>query len=189
MLPILTKVTPHSSKLRLFNAAKKNTKIWTSLLWLSGGKLNPTKCFHYYIHPKYNFRKHTTEYLSEKQAPGSILLTDHATGLSTLVECLEPTCARRILGVLLANNDNGKQQIKLSLDKACTFLGKIKHSNLSKQAKWMAITSIMEPEVHCPLVATLSKQNDLNKVERIITRAKCNALNEHFPRAIIYGSM
>ncbi len=40
-------------------------------------------------------------------------------------------------------------------------------------------------------MATLCDKNDLNKIERVITRAKCNALglNEHFPQALIYGPL
>ncbi len=38
-------------------------------------------------------------------------------------------------------------------------------------------------------MATLCDKKYIDKIERVITRAKCNALglNEHFPRAIIYG--
>jgi hypothetical protein len=47
----------------------------------------------------------------------------------------------------------------------------------------------MEPEVQYPLMATLCDKKDLDKIERVITRTKCHALglNEHFPRAIMYG--
>ncbi len=30
----------------IFEAANKNTDIWTKLLWISGGILNPEKCFY-----------------------------------------------------------------------------------------------------------------------------------------------
>ena len=132
----------------LFRAGTENTKIQTSLLWLSGGNLNPSKCFYYYIHPRYNFKRLTTEYVREKRAPGNILITDPVTKVSSPIDRLEPSQARRTLGVTMAPSGTSKEQINVSLGKAQKFLGKIKHSKLSKKAKWTAITSIMEPEVH-----------------------------------------
>jgi hypothetical protein len=66
------------------------------------------------------------------------------------MERLAPFTARRTLGVIMAPDGSSKDQIKTSLSKALVFIGKIKHSNLSKQAKWTAITSLLEPE-HGPL--------------------------------------
>jgi hypothetical protein len=40
----------------------------------------------------------------------------------------------------MAPNGDGHSQITTSLNKARTFLGKIKHSKLSSTAKWTAIT-------------------------------------------------
>jgi hypothetical protein len=149
----------------IFQAASENTKIWPTLLWLSGGSLNAAKCFYYYIHPKYNFRCLTTEYLKEKHAPGSILMINLDTTTTIPLERLEPSTARRTLGVMLAPDRSNKQQIKSSIVKATTFIGKIKYSKLSGQ--------------------------ELEKIEQVIIRAKCSALglNEHFPWAILYGPM
>jgi hypothetical protein len=79
---------PNSNFLRnsLFQAASENSKIWLTLLWLSGENLNSSKCFYYYIHPKYNFKRLTTEYLSEKRAPGSILLLNPANNIIAPIE-------------------------------------------------------------------------------------------------------
>jgi hypothetical protein len=109
----------------IFQAASENTKIWSSLLWLSGGNLNPSKCFYYYIHLKYNFRRLTMEYLTEKRAPGSIFMLNPATNTTAPLERLEPTVARRTLGVILAPDGSSKSQIASSLSKASSFLGKI----------------------------------------------------------------
>jgi hypothetical protein len=176
---------------RLFEAATTNTKIWSSLLWLSGGNLNSSKCFYYYIQPRYNFKRMNTEYIKEKKAPGQLTLFNHATSIATSMERLEPSIARRTLGVILAPNGDCKQQIRTSINKANVFLGKIKHSKLSNQAKWTEITSIMEPEVQYPLISTYCDRKDIDKIDRVITRAKCNALglNPHFPRAVLHGPL
>ena len=71
------------------------------------------------------------------------------------------------------------------------FIGKIKHSKLSKAAKWKAATTILDAQVQYPLMATLCTRKDLEKIDRPIIRLKCSALglNEHFPRAILHGPM
>jgi hypothetical protein len=47
----------------------------------------------------------------------------------------------------------------------------------------------MSPGVLYPLVASTCTKKDLDKIEKVIASAKCNALglNEHFPRALLYG--
>jgi hypothetical protein len=74
---------------------------------------------------------------------------------------------------------------------AATYIGKMKHSKLPKHAKWTAVTNILEPAVLYPLMALNSTKKDLEQVDRILTTFRCSALglNEHFPRAILRGSM
>jgi hypothetical protein len=47
----------------------------------------------------------------------------------------------------------------------------------------------MEPGVTYPLMATLCIVQELQQIDRVIIEAKCHALgiNEHFPRAVLYG--
>jgi hypothetical protein len=85
----------------LFQAATENTRIWTSLLWLSGGNLNSSKCFYYYIHPKYNFKQLTIAYLTEKNIPGNIFITNPATNLTTTLTRIAPTETHRTFGVFM----------------------------------------------------------------------------------------
>jgi hypothetical protein len=103
----------------------------------------------------------------------------------------EPHTARRTLGVHLAPNGNSSTQTKICIEKAVTFLGKMKHSKLSQNAKWKAISTVMSPGVLYPLVSSLCTKKELDKIEQVMARATCNALglNEHFPRAVLYGSL
>jgi hypothetical protein len=49
--------------------------------------------------------------------------------------------------------------------------------------------TVLEPGVLYPMMACLYEPQEIQKIEKIIARAKCAAmgLNEHFPRAIYYG--
>ncbi len=186
-------ITPQLPKTRrrelLFDAATHNTEIWTKMLWLSGGNINPDKCFYYYMKPFFNYTKHTIAYESSKKAPGSIQLTDPATNQETHIKRIEPTEARRTLGAIIAPNDNGTEQIKQTIQQAREYVGKIKHCKLSKKAKWTAITTVLQPKIAYPLMSCQCKKNDIDQIERILAKAECNTLrlNEHFPRAIYYG--
>jgi hypothetical protein len=46
----------------LFHKAKKNTNTWSKLLWISGGALNASKCFYYFINPKYDHKSQKIQY-------------------------------------------------------------------------------------------------------------------------------
>jgi hypothetical protein len=179
--------TTHHS--HLFEHANRNSNLWAELQWLSGGDLNHKKCFSYYIDPQYDFKTDKIRYTSKSKAPGEILMKNPATKEITPIAREEPQTARRTLGVHLAPNGSSTTQTKISIEKAETFLGKMKHSNISQQAKWKAITTVLSPGVLYPLAASLCSKKELDRIEQVLARAKCNALglNEHFPRAILYG--
>jgi hypothetical protein len=175
----------------LFEAANKNTNIWAEILWISGGNLNPEKCFYYYLHPKYNHATGRIQYETSPKAPGEILLHNPDTQITTPLRRVEPNDGRRTLGVILAPDGNCSHQIQKCRELAATYIGKIKHSKLSKQAKWTAVTTILEPAVLYPLMAVNSAKKDLEKIDKILTTFKCSALglNEHFPRVVLHGPM
>jgi hypothetical protein len=41
----------------LFTSAQKNITTWNDIIWFSGGKLNPPKCYYFSFIPKYDFKK------------------------------------------------------------------------------------------------------------------------------------
>ena len=109
----------------LFQAGTANTQLWADLLWISGGNLNPSKCFSYFILPKYNFNSNRT---TVHQIPfeGHLSVTNPANHLpypvEQPVEQVPPSSARRTLGVFMAPDGSNRTQLKQSLIKAKTFL-------------------------------------------------------------------
>jgi hypothetical protein len=88
-----------------------------------------------------------------------------------------------MLGVILAPDGNYSAQIQKSHDMAATYIGKLKHSKLSKQEKWTAVTTVLEPGVLYPLRP--------RKIDKILASFKCHSLglNEHFLHAVRHGPM
>ncbi len=174
---------------QLFTATNQNTKTWTDLLWISGGNLVTSKCFFYYIHPSFDYNTCTIKYETTIKAPGQIFSYNHTTGTQTELQRVEPTNAKRTLGIILAPNASSTKQINHIIELAREYTGKLKNSKLSSQAKRTALSTILVPKLQYPLMANYCNTGDLMKLEKIIARANCHALglNEHFQRAVLYG--
>ncbi len=143
------------------------------------------------MEPTYNHATQRIQYSTPQKTPGTITLNNPATKLTTTIERIEPTHGRRTLGVILAPDGNCHKQIRQCIAKFAEFLGKIKHSKLSRQAKWKAATTILDTQIQYPLMATLCSHKDLEKIDQPIIQFKCTALglNEHFPWAILHGPL
>jgi hypothetical protein len=73
----------------IFEAANKNTEIWTKILWILGGNLNPEKCFYYYMEPHYNYSNNRIKYKKKiRQSPGDIQVLNPDTNQLTPIERL-----------------------------------------------------------------------------------------------------
>jgi hypothetical protein len=175
----------------LFGITTENSNKWASLLWVSGGNLNASKCLYYYMKPKYNFNKHTITYASETKAPGKIEIHDPSTQTVNPLTCYEPSTAKRTLGVMLAPDGNSKLQFSSSKDKVTTFLNHLRCSHLNNKTKWAAINTVLEPAILYPLMASQCTNKEMEHIDKIVPKAKCQALglNEHFPRAILHSPM
>ncbi len=86
----------------LFEKANLNSTLWSQLLWTSGGCLNSTKCFFYFIYPKLDYKTKTHKYHTATSHPGTISIPNHESGLSYQLPRLEPNQAKRTLGVHFA---------------------------------------------------------------------------------------
>jgi hypothetical protein len=182
------KISPEE-RAYLFQIANLNTDKWTRILWISGGNLNLNKCFYYYLQPSYNHGSQKVTYANSRKAPGNIVVTNPATNTAITIQRVEPREAKRTLGVMMAPDGNAMTQYRTSKEKATTYLNRIKHSKLPNHAKWKAITTVLEPAVLYPLMANCNTRNEMMKIEKILSKAKCHALglNEHFPRAVLHG--
>jgi hypothetical protein len=54
--------TPNMLDTPIFNLVQRNISEWNDIIWFSGGKLHPQKCYYFSFRLKYNFKKLTTSY-------------------------------------------------------------------------------------------------------------------------------
>jgi hypothetical protein len=172
----------------LLSHAQRNANIWSSLLWISGGILNASKCLFYHICPKYDFQAKSIKYATTINS-ASIILQHPFTKEILALPCLNSKTARGTLGATLSPNGSAKTQITLCLQKIETFAGKLSHCRLPNQPLWQTIKMVLEPGILYPLMATLYSEDDLVQLECKISRLYCHALgiNKHFPRAVLHG--
>jgi len=159
-------------------------------MWISGGNLQLGKCFYYAFTPTMDFKSNSVKYKKITSVSG-ISIINPADGKRTNIAGLQPSDSRRTLGVLLSPDGKGINQLKVTLSKAKEFFGKFMNSSLSPKAKWMAITTVIEPALLYPLVTFTFSTKDFQPIDSITSQMKCVSLglNRHFPRAVLHGPM
>jgi len=64
----------------LFSNAQSNITTWNDLIWISGGKLNPGKCYFYSFHPSFDHKRHRMSYHQlEPSTPLHLIDKDNQT--------------------------------------------------------------------------------------------------------------
>jgi len=100
-----------TSEHSLFTCAQKNVSDWNDLIWFSGGKLQPQKCYYYSFIPWYNFKKLAMSYTNYANME-PLYLHDHDTNNRITLEHRSPDDTRRTLGVILAPNGSASKQLQ-----------------------------------------------------------------------------
>lgn len=84
----------------------------------------------------------------------NISIRNPADHKQTPLECIPSSTCWRTLGVLLSPEGHGCTQSIFLLQRAKEFLGKFRNTNISPRARWLAITTVIEPAVLYPLLNT-----------------------------------
>jgi hypothetical protein len=94
-----------------------------------------------------------------------------------------------ILQINNAPEGSSKTQLQHSVTKAKEFYGKFVSASMSHRAKWVTITTVIEPALLYPFVNILFNGKDIKAIGSITSRMKCLALglNRNFPWAILHG--
>jgi hypothetical protein len=93
---------PKEVKHLLLEAANTNTNIWSKLLWISCGTLNPEKCFYYYLDPTFKYKTSKVDFKPLEITYGTISLIDPGDGSICPLEKIHANTACRTLGVHLS---------------------------------------------------------------------------------------
>jgi len=174
----------------LMQLASQSAQTWANLMWMSGGNLNLGKCFFYAFTPSINYKSSTIRYDKILLDQG-ISITNPATGTDVTLQSLNPDDSQRTLGVILSPDGKGKLQLQTTLKKAKEFYSKFMNSSLSQKAKWVAISTVIEPAIIYSLVNSYFSKEEFTLIDSLMSQIKCVALglNRHFPRALLHGPL
>jgi hypothetical protein len=117
------------------------------------------------------------------------MITNRTDNSKHHIEKVLPSISGRTLGVLLSPVGDGRDQLRLCLSHAKKFLGKFKNSSMPNKAKWIAITTVIEPAILYPLLNTTYSPKDICPIDSCLSQMKCSALglNRNFPRVVLHG--
>jgi len=99
--------------------------------------------------------------------------------------------ANRTLGVQWAPDGNVVKEIKGGLEKAKKWAASLRRAQLSNVDRWVAYNSCVKPALLYPQVPQQCDPEDMAPIQTEVDRIVCHALglNEHFPRAVLHGSV
>lgn len=110
----------------------------TQLLNANGAGISPQTTLNkmsQHHQSNHELKKLKVKYDKLDTSTGGIAVHNPADGQEYALEHVHPTTARRTLGVMLAPDGSGSSKMKITTEKAQTFLGKLKYSNLSNKDK------------------------------------------------------
>jgi hypothetical protein len=157
----------HNLSNLLHKHASQNSKLWSDSVCMSGGDLNSSKCFLYAFFPKVNYKRNKRTYLS-LPLPSPIRLHNTEDKSSHPILHIPPDIAKQMLGIFIIPDGSGSTQIAQSLHKAQEFRGKFQNTFLSQCAKWIAVETVIEPAIMCPLVNTYGTEQDIQPIVSIL---------------------
>jgi len=136
---------------KVIQQMQKAVTQWDGLLWASGGALVPEKCFWYLI--DFEYTNNRWKYKKSNQAPGQITMLD-STRKQVTIQRLEPSEARRTLGVRLAPDGNMETELAYLLDTAKTWQRQMKNSRLGRWESNFSLRNVIMRKLMYPLPAT-----------------------------------
>ena len=156
------------------------------LFWATGGAIHPKKSFWWLIDFTWNAGVPT---LKKKAMINQIRIEDKNGNLVTLPQC-NFNEARKILGVHLAPQDEGKGQTKALKQKATTWATYASTRKINPTYAWAGLNTGIMKSIEWPLPACTLSEQQCTSIMAIILKVGLRAarIQWRLPRAILYGS-
>jgi hypothetical protein len=167
--------------------------MWEGLLRATGGALRDDKSYWYLI--DYTYRNGVWKYRSKSDLQGNIdvrVVDQKGAPLPNreTLDRLEPSKARKTLGVYISMDGNWRQQREVLTEKAREAAKLLRTGTISKTDAWYAFTASFSKSIGYPTVATCITEDEWEEVmeplEGILLQ-KCGIASS-FPRKVLYTS-
>jgi len=172
---------------------------WERLLFASGGALEFSKCFAYYLFWDLEAGKHRLRSPSEIDGcvhdessntfSGPITLTYGNNITSQPIQTESPWIGRRTLGVRIAPGGTWDDEFHYRRQQSHALSLRIAGSNLNRTAARIGYRTIVCPRLEFPLTVTQFSQKQCDQISSPVLNA-CLAkmgYNRNMPREVVYG--
>jgi len=183
----------------LVNQAQQMAQSWERLLFASGGALEFSKCFAYYIFWDMKEGKHRLKLPNEIDGcvndesngtfSGPIALTYGNDQTRRPIQTESPWIGRRTLGVRIAPGGSWDDEFTYRQQQSHALALRIAGSSLDKAATRLGYRTIVCPRLEFPLTVTQFSQEQCDRISSPVLNA-CLAkmgYNRHMPREVVYG--
>jgi hypothetical protein len=161
---------------------------WEGALRASGGALEPRKSHWYLI--DFEAKHGVWRYRSLAQTQTEVEIRD-PHGVLTALEQVDPSEARRTLGVFLAPDGSAEGQFKVLMEKATAWADSIRSNHISRRYAWQAFSTVVVPQLAYPLPVTTMSRKQCETIDWVLRRAVLPhaGVVRTFPVELAYGSV
>lgn len=188
---LFTNVDPNASLATLTQTLQEDAQYWENLLSISGGCLEPSKCFYYVLAWTFLSKgdpipMNMTD-LSEQATP--IQIQEFGKEEFTTIAIKAPEVAHKTLGVWKSMIGNDSTHVNHLKTRSVNMSSIVATSGLRPYQADVALRMIYTPAMTYSLLAVNISEKILNKIQAKSLKSFIPALgfNRNFPREIILG--
>jgi hypothetical protein len=174
------------SKTNIFDAIQESVRLWEGFIRVSGGAIRPDKSHWYLVDFDWNNGNWSYKKPQKEDPP---LMVRNSVGEFEEIERVDPSEARRTVGVRLAPDGNNVQELEYLHEQIAVWCDKMKSSRLPRSLVWMSFTTRILTKLLFSLPATTFTSQECYDLMTPLLEVALPTIgvNRHFPRVMIHA--
>jgi len=171
----------------IYEQIQRNVEYYARLLFTSGGKLALHKCYCYIL--EFEWKNGTKKMKNTADTLDPITVDQTFTGKPQSIQLINPTEARKMLGIIAAPDGNAKQQYESLLQKAKKWGDQMKYGYLNRFDVTMGLRQGICKVLEYPVGVALLNETQCKKIMSpvIMNYLKKMGIKSTISRQIVYG--
>ena len=161
---------------------------WEKLIFLSGGTLNPAKCYWYYV--KWNWKDGLPELCPITDAPGDLVIISSGTGQPVTITRAEPTSALRTLGIWTSPSGTNTDQLSSTTTALRAIMARLRTTSLMPTKAALIAPVYLHSKLRYIFAGTTFTQKECKQLDTIFLPSLKSQLgyNNKTALAIMHGA-
>lgn len=184
---VFTKSSDPQTEKQVHKQIKFIATKWEKLLYLTGGKLELTKCF--WLPITWRWKKGEPVMNTNERGAIQLKIKESESGNRILIPRIKPSKAEKRLGILYSADGTWKAELQYWKAYTKNFATTLKYARVDRLTGYQAYKSIWcaKFRFHAPVVSF--KSNQLNQIQRGIIGSclSISGYNSKMPRAVVFG--